>query len=118
MSFNNVIGGKLNLKGGALPVVGGVKKKKKKKPQTDLALTMGEAHADGGEGAGVSPNGGSKLVDRRTEAEKRYEEKAKVAEARVVSQMAAKSNREKVQEFNAYLGKLSEHYDIPRVGPG
>ena len=25
---------------------------------------------------------------------------------------------EKVRQFNEYLGSLSEHHDIPRVGPG
>lgn len=29
--------------------------------------------------------------------------------------MAAKSHREKVEEFNKYLSQLSEHYDIPKV---
>ena len=32
--------------------------------------------------------------------------------------LASKSHKEKVAEFNEYLGKLSEHHDIPRVGPG
>lgn len=32
--------------------------------------------------------------------------------------LAAKSHKEKVAEFNEYLGKLSEHHDIPKVGPG
>lgn len=29
-----------------------------------------------------------------------------------------KSHREKVAEFNDKLAKLSEHHDIPKVGPG
>ena len=37
MSFENVIGGKLSLKGGALPVVGGIKKKKRKSKTNELA---------------------------------------------------------------------------------
>lgn len=32
--------------------------------------------------------------------------------------LASKSHKEKVAEFNEYLGKLSEHHDIPKVGPG
>ena len=32
--------------------------------------------------------------------------------------LASKSHKEKVADFNEYLGKLSEHHDIPRVGPG
>ena len=39
-------------------------------------------------------------------------------EQRLIAKMAAKTHREKVQDFNVYLAKLSEHHDIPRVGPG
>ena len=35
-----------------------------------------------------------------------------------VTKAASKSHRERVNEFNAYLQNLSEHHDIPRVGPG
>ena len=35
-----------------------------------------------------------------------------------VSKAAAKSHKEKVSEFNNKLEQLSEHYDIPKVGPG
>lgn len=40
MSFDNVVGGKLNLKGGALPVVGGIKKKKKKAKTNELVRPL------------------------------------------------------------------------------
>lgn len=40
MSFDNVVGGKLNLKGGSLPVVGGIKKKKKKSKPNELVLQL------------------------------------------------------------------------------
>ncbi len=29
-----------------------------------------------------------------------------------------KTHREKIKEFNDHLGSLTEHHDIPRVGPG
>jgi len=32
--------------------------------------------------------------------------------------VASKTHKEKVEEFNKYLGTLSEHHDIPKVGPG
>ncbi len=32
--------------------------------------------------------------------------------------MAAKSHREKVKEFNERIAAETEHFDIPRVGPG
>lgn len=35
-----------------------------------------------------------------------------------IAKAAAKSHKEKVSEFNSKLEQLSEHYDIPKVGPG
>uniref|UniRef100_A0A2C9VRY7 Uncharacterized protein n=1 Tax=Manihot esculenta TaxID=3983 RepID=A0A2C9VRY7_MANES len=31
---------------------------------------------------------------------------------------ANKSHRDRIQDFNQYLANMSEHYDIPKVGPG
>ena len=30
----------------------------------------------------------------------------------------ARSHKERVEDFNRYLSKLSDHYDVPKVGPG
>jgi protein FAM32A len=57
-------------------------------------------------------------ADRRTEAEKRYDEYLLKRESEKVKKLAAKSHREKVKDFNEYLEKLTEHHDIPKVGPG
>ena len=57
-------------------------------------------------------------ADRRTAAEKRFDERAAAQEVERVKKMAAKSHRERVSQFNDYLEKLSEHHDIPKVGPG
>lgn len=57
-------------------------------------------------------------VDRRTAAEKKYDEVLAKREKEMAAKMAAKSHRERVNEFNAYLQNLSEHHDIPKVGPG
>lgn len=35
-----------------------------------------------------------------------------------VSKAAQKSHKERVADFNNKLEQLSEHYDIPKVGPG
>lgn len=35
-----------------------------------------------------------------------------------VSKAANKSHKDRVSEFNQKLEKLSEHHDIPKVGPG
>jgi protein FAM32A len=128
--FKHAIGGGLKLKGSLAPA-GGVKKKKSSHKDKDKsggasALALASASdAAGGAGAGrdddasgASPPAARAGPDRRTEAEKRYDERIAAEEKRIIAKMAAKTHREKVQEFNLYLSKLSEHHDIPRVGPG
>ncbi|EFJ48610.1 hypothetical protein VOLCADRAFT_104664 [Volvox carteri f. nagariensis] len=127
MSF---VGGKLKLKGGeSLRAAGGVKKKKRSE---DKALTAaGAPEQDPGQGA-KEENDSQKTLkairgyeldpntveDRRTEAEKRYEARFRKVEEQMCKKAAAKSHRERVKEFNEYLAQLSEHHDIPKVGPG
>ncbi|KAJ3410317.1 cystathionine beta-lyase [Chytridiales sp. JEL 0842] len=53
-----------------------------------------------------------------TAAELRFEEVRKQRAREKAAKMAAKSHKERVAEFNNYLDNLSEHHDIPRVGPG
>mmetsp|Transcript_650 Transcript_650/g.2510 ORF Transcript_650/g.2510 Transcript_650/m.2510 type:complete len:115 (+) Transcript_650:27-371(+) len=111
-SYQHVVKGGLKLKGG-VPGPGGVKKKKKKdkhedKEKDDDALTTA------GEGGSNPP----KRQDNRTAVEKRYDEQAAKTQARLIQSMASKSHKDKVKDFNEYLSKLSEHHDIPKVGPG
>lgn len=47
--------------------------------------------------------------------ERVQEERAKRELAKSSSQ---KTHKQRVAEFNEKLSKLSEHYDIPKVGPG
>ena len=57
--------------------------------------------------------------ETRTKAELAYEAHYKRArEAQMIKEMASKSHKDKVREFNEKLSKLSEHHDIPKVGPG
>ena len=110
--FAHVIGGGLKLKGGPSVAGGGVKKRDKpKKVKPAAADALGDAAA----GEAPPPLG---AADRRTEAERRHDERVAKEEQRLIAKMAAKTHREKVQDFNVYLSKLSEHHDIPRVGPG
>ncbi|BBM98222.1 protein FAM32A [Marchantia polymorpha subsp. ruderalis] len=146
MSYNNVIGGKLKLKGKALDVkAGGLKKKKKKSKESieQKLLQLKEkeelehgsdaeekrespAHDDqevqglGGGGGGGGSNDRQLAVyeDHRTPAEKKYDEQRIELETRRLAKVASKSHRQKIEEFNQYLANLSEHYDIPKVGPG
>lgn len=56
--------------------------------------------------------------DHLTPAEKRFIQQTQKLELQRLAKMARKSHRDRVQEFNQYLANLSEHYDIPKVGPG
>lgn len=53
-----------------------------------------------------------------TPAERRYLEQWENINIRRLAKEAMKSHRDRIQEFNQYLANLSEHYDIPKVGPG
>ncbi|CAD6571843.1 MAG: hypothetical protein CYPHOPRED_004597 [Cyphobasidiales sp. Tagirdzhanova-0007] len=53
-----------------------------------------------------------------TESERRYEEVRRRRLADKVRKEAKKSHKERVQEFNEKLEGMSEHYDLPRIGPG
>lgn len=56
--------------------------------------------------------------DTRTEAEIQFERIQVEREKKLLAKTASKSYRDRINEFNEYLENLSEHHDIPRVGPG
>jgi protein FAM32A len=45
------------------------------------------------------------------------EQKQKI-DMKKMAKVANKSYKDLMQDFNQYLANLSEHYDIPKVGPG
>ncbi|KAJ7070861.1 hypothetical protein C8F01DRAFT_1108114 [Mycena amicta] len=115
-------GGSLKLKGVA---DGGIKKKKKKsktKPESEELLkdlVREEAAASGSQpGSGSNSPAPSAASDRKTDAERRFEQIQRRRLAERVAKVAAKSHKDRVSEFNAHLESLSEHHDIPKVGPG
>lgn len=126
MSF---VGGKLNLKGGA-PLAGGVKKKSKKKSSDKASGSGGGGDAAAAAAAGTSSAGATTTAagyvpppppegaDRRTEAEKRRDAKLAALEEKRLRDLAARGYRDRVKAFNEHLASLSEHHDIPKVGPG
>ncbi|OCH94674.1 DUF1754-domain-containing protein [Obba rivulosa] len=127
-------GGSLKLKGGVAE--GGIVKKKKKSKAKDkekekaveserlkeLEQLVQEAKDE--ERKSASPSGSSRaspaLVggDKKTPAEKRFEEVQRKRLAEKVAKLANKSHKDRVHEFNSKLEALSEHHDIPKVGPG
>ncbi|CDS12691.1 hypothetical protein LRAMOSA04877 [Lichtheimia ramosa] len=105
--YDNVSKGSLKFKGGDGP---SIKKKKKKSKKDKDKLTR--AITEGGE----SPQRVHMI--EKTEAEKKFEETQRKRQMERIAKAAAKSHKEKVSEFNNKLEQLSEHYDIPKVGPG
>ncbi|KAF7339317.1 hypothetical protein MSAN_02145300 [Mycena sanguinolenta] len=123
-------GGSLKFKGVA---EGGIVKKKKKKSKhkeeteqdrervrelllrEEVAASASKSSTPGSGSNSPAPSGTS---DRKTDAEKRFEEVQRRRLAERVAKLANKTHKDRVSEFNAHLESLSEHHDIPKVGPG
>ena len=109
MSFT---GGKLTLKGGVDPLKIQKKKKKKKKKrkqETDLDAALESVDA-------VPPKEDAAVIkDTRTEAEKRRDAHMVKYEQERAKKAAAKSHRQRIEEFNTKLATLTEHHDIPKI---
>ncbi|KAK7293987.1 hypothetical protein RJT34_16870 [Clitoria ternatea] len=134
-AYENVVGGKLKLKGKALDVAGGVKKKKKKNKRNQdqfLQAAEDDISAGGSTEHEKDPNDqdindANKLSgegkpahydDHLTPAERRYIEQREKLDVNRLAKISNKSHRDRIQDFNQYLANMSEHYDIPKVGPG
>ncbi|GAA5889547.1 hypothetical protein JCM8208_001056 [Rhodotorula glutinis] len=121
-------GGSLKLKGAGGAVDPSKKKKKKssasKKARDEdrdaPASASGSGHdrsespAVGGSSSGST----SVAASGKTEAQRRFEEVQRKRLLEKAAKAAVKSHKERVAEFNEKLENLSEHYDIPKVGPG
>ncbi|RSM15284.1 hypothetical protein CEP52_000857 [Fusarium oligoseptatum] len=104
-------GGALKLKGSKVH-----KKKKKRDKKTDL-----EKNLDTGKREGPDPD--RKKKKNKEVAEKRHDEikkkrLLKLAESSGSRPELLKTHKERVEELNTYLSRLSEHHDMPRIGPG
>ncbi|KAI3728463.1 hypothetical protein L6452_17100 [Arctium lappa] len=127
--YENVVAGKLKLKGKALDVKpGGIKKKKKKivRDLSDQIITQTIEDEISEVGAMIEEDrkdenkskGGGSYIDHLTPAERRYMEQRQKIDMQKMAKTSNKSHRDRISEFNQYLANMSEHYDIPKVGPG
>ncbi|RYP65542.1 hypothetical protein DL769_006288 [Monosporascus sp. CRB-8-3] len=62
-------------------------------------------------------------IEYKTEAERRHEEIQRRKLLKMFEDGAAKpellkTHKERVEGLNTYLSKLSEHHDMPKIGPG
>ncbi|KAF8560031.1 DUF1754-domain-containing protein [Imleria badia] len=125
-------GGSLKLKRGVAD--GGIVKKKKKSksksklddvkerdPERVKELLSSEDVGSAPGSASGSNRGSPSLSngnERKTDAERRFEEAQRRRLLGKVARIAHKTHKDRVNEFNAKLESLSEHHDIPKVGPG
>ncbi|PSS25080.1 hypothetical protein M430DRAFT_24925 [Amorphotheca resinae ATCC 22711] len=133
-------GGGLKLKG-SKPL--GVEKKKKKKSSSSKkpregspssgsssktsalqkALEDEDAEMTRAKAAG-EPEGGEReleerdLRDGKTPAERQAEEMRRKRLHERLAREGIKTHKQRVEELNKYLSNLSEHHDMPRIGPG
>ncbi|KAF2502382.1 DUF1754-domain-containing protein [Lophium mytilinum] len=54
----------------------------------------------------------------KTEAERRHDERRRRRLDERLKREGVKTHKERVEELNRYLSGLSEHHDMPRIGPG
>ena len=53
-----------------------------------------------------------------TESEKSFQIAQEKRKAAQVEKQVKLTHREKMERFNRHLGAMSEHFDLPKVGPG
>ncbi|KAL6560053.1 hypothetical protein OROGR_005170 [Orobanche gracilis] len=133
-AYDNVVGGKLKLKGKALDVkAAGLKKKKRHKKQYELISQAVEGETGTEKQLKTESNKEEEAIDANksngdrnsanwddnlTPVERRYMEQKKKIEYHKLMKASNKSHRDRIEDFNQYLANMSEHYDIPKVGPG
>ncbi|CEO59398.1 Putative DUF1754-domain-containing protein [Penicillium brasilianum] len=123
-------GGKLKLKGSKVSD-GRVDKKKKKKAKKEKDAAQGDQAEQAQRsqrqesGEADSPRDESRERDEqagssaaKTEAERKYEEVRRKRLHERLQKEGIKSHKERVEELNKYLSRLSEHHDMPKIGPG
>lgn len=131
--------GPLRLKG--IGPIGIKKKKKKKKPKDDTTKQDSDSRTNSNNVAKsyscngdvndtklLSPAESSELnqyedknEDRnstKTPSERAFEEMRKKRLIDRLSKDGLKTHKQRVEELNKYLSNLSEHHDMPRIGPG
>ncbi|CAG8599750.1 9551_t:CDS:2 [Ambispora leptoticha] len=108
--YENVAGGALKLKGDSFKI----KKKKKKSSKEKETITSLAKKIAKEEKRNQQPI----RVVEKTEAEKKFEEIQRKRLEQKVIKSAQKSHKERVAELNRKLEEMTEHYDIPKVGPG
>ena len=114
-SLENVIGGKLKLKtkktGGSIG-----KHNSSGRPSSPAVAAAAAGFTSGGHGKVLSKTLNKK--DSRTDAQKRHDAVLANRLAAQAKAAAQKSHKERLLEMNEKLASLTEHNDLPKIGPG
>eukprot|EP00747_Dinoflagellata_sp_TGD_P184217 gnl/TRDRNA2_/TRDRNA2_39655_c0_seq1.p1 gnl/TRDRNA2_/TRDRNA2_39655_c0~~gnl/TRDRNA2_/TRDRNA2_39655_c0_seq1.p1 ORF type:complete len:125 (+),score=35.03 gnl/TRDRNA2_/TRDRNA2_39655_c0_seq1:192-566(+) len=113
-SYNSVIKGGLKLKGTKADEVGLLTEKKKKtKRKQELEQLMTKAREQEEEAMREANHKAEPTPAEKAHALARAKrQKERIGEAIELT------HRQRMDRFNLHLGSLSEHFDIPKVGPG
>lgn len=136
--YTSAVGGGLKLKGAGVD-----KKKKKRKPKpaesasepsNSTEISKRAVERDGSKspsktparntpGRSISPETAEQSLKeaggrQKTEAERRHDEMRRKRLEERLKREGVKTHKEKVEELNKYLSGLSEHHDMPKIGPG
>ncbi|KAL4879387.1 hypothetical protein BJY04DRAFT_193835 [Aspergillus karnatakaensis] len=79
------------------------------------ALAPGEEDASG---IPQSQSQSDSQQPAKTQAERRHEEMRRKRVQERLKREGVKTHKERVEELNKYLSRLSEHHDMPKIGPG
>ncbi|KYN98130.1 conserved protein, unknown function [Plasmodium gaboni] len=134
MKDNEFVGGKLKLKKDIFKKDEKKGKKQKKDKNNKRGSELNEKKKKNSEKEYIHENndpnknvkelidGEDKLNDilnmNMTESEKAYHLVLKKREKQRIENILKESYRDRLQKFNDNLASLSEHFDIPKVGPG
>jgi len=69
-----------------------------------------------GSGAGVAND--DERAQLKTDSERKFEEQRRKRLEEKLKREGVKTHKQRVEELNKYLSGLSEHNDMPRIGPG
>ncbi|KAL8704977.1 MAG: hypothetical protein Q9201_001874 [Fulgogasparrea decipioides] len=135
--YASAAGGGLRLKGVNPSSKISKHKKKRPKPQSDPEKGSPSPNPDGdaskvsqkpkeddgsrekldGDNAAADDDEAS-ITRGKTQAELQHEERRRRRLEERLKREGTKTHKERVEEFNHYLSSLSEHHDMPRIGPG
>mmetsp|Transcript_96880 Transcript_96880/g.134509 ORF Transcript_96880/g.134509 Transcript_96880/m.134509 type:complete len:124 (-) Transcript_96880:127-498(-) len=115
--YDGVIKSGLKLKGGDKNKEVGVKvAKKKKKTQEDVLTEELQANAEQESQEQAELQKGA--AQGPTTAQKTFQLAREKRGNQRINEAIKYTHRQRMDKLNAHLGSLSEHFDIPKVGPG